>query len=198
MTKDYFNRMSAHWDDMATEKNQVKLERLAHSLDIEPGSTVLDVGTGTGVFIPFLLKKIGNNGKLVCVDSAEEMLKKAMAKKFSGNIGYVCTDISNTQFQNTMFDTVVCYSSFPHFHDKIESLREINRVLKTGGRLYIGHTSNRSTINNIHSQVPVLINDLIPDNGEMRKMMSEAGFSDITILEDHESYLARAKKLNVV
>ena len=84
MTHSYFNSKADIWDEKIAEKDCDKLENMANNLDIQPGSTVLDVGTGTGVFVPFLLKKVGNKGKLVCLDSAEKMLRESPGKKFQG------------------------------------------------------------------------------------------------------------------
>ena len=47
MSRVYFNEKATVWDETVAEKDGTKLERMAESLDIEPGSTVLDVGTGT-------------------------------------------------------------------------------------------------------------------------------------------------------
>lgn len=196
MIRDYFNSKAAIWDEKIAEKDNVKLEKMARSLNIEPGSTVLDVGTGTGVFAPFLLDRIGKNGRLVCMDFAEEMLKRARAKNFEGNIDYVCADITKTKFDDEFFHTVVCYSSFPHFHDKVKALLEIRRVLKKGGNLLICHTSSRSEINQIHQQISAVCNHLIPDEKEMRGLLSSAGFEGITILDEKNSYLAKAIKLS--
>ena len=62
MIKTYFSRMAAVWDETVAEKDGVKLELMVERLNIKPGSKMLDVGTGTGVFIPFLL------GRLVIAD----------------------------------------------------------------------------------------------------------------------------------
>ena len=94
MTQSYFNSKADIWDEKIAEKDSDKLENMAKNLDIQPGSIVLDVGTGTGIFVPFLLKKVGNKGNLVCLDSAEMMLEKARKKNFKGNIAYVCSDIA--------------------------------------------------------------------------------------------------------
>jgi len=194
MTQSYFDDKAEIWDDKIAEKDTDKLEKIANNLDIKPGSNILDVGTGTGIFVPFLLKKIGSKGKLVCLDSAEKMLEKAKAKDFKGNIEFICSDIHHTDFQDEIFDAVVCYSSFPHFRDKSRALREIMRLLKKGGRLFICHTSSRITINEIHKQIPGLSTDLIPEEEEMLGLLSSAGFVGIELHDDASSYFARADK----
>jgi ubiquinone/menaquinone biosynthesis C-methylase UbiE len=190
----YFNEKAANWDEAVAEKDVTKLEEMARRLKIEPGSTVLDVGTGTGVFVPFILSCIGKNGRLVCLDFAEEMLKRAQAKGFEGNIEYIHADIINTGLKDEIFDAVVCYSSFPHFQDKPGALNEINRVLKKGGRLLICHTSSRLTINDIHRRIPQVQNDLIPDEAEMRQLLSAAGFTEIDVGDNDDNYLTSATK----
>ena len=96
VTKAYFDEKAAIWDEVIVEKNVAKLQDMARTLALKPGSTVLDVGTGTGVFVPFLLSQIGKSGRLVYLDFAEEMLNRARAKGFKGNIDYICADITNT------------------------------------------------------------------------------------------------------
>jgi ubiquinone/menaquinone biosynthesis C-methylase UbiE len=195
MNRSYFNNNADIWDEKIAEKDRVKLNDMADNLEIKPGATVLDVGTGTGIFVPFLLKIIGTGGKLVCLDSAEKMIEKAREKKFKGNIEYICADIHSTDFENEVFDAVVCYSSFPHFDNKSRALKEINRVLKKGGKLFICHTSSRSDINTIHQQIQEVHNDLIPDKEEMRSLFLSAGFGDTEIHEEASSYFAKAEKL---
>jgi ubiquinone/menaquinone biosynthesis C-methylase UbiE len=190
----YFNQRAAIWDETASERDMTKLERMARRLNINPGSIILDVGTGTGVFIPFLLKKIGRNGHIVALDIAEKMLEKAKAKGFNGNIDYLCADATDIPLDNEIFDSIVCYSTFPHFRDKPRALAEMKRVIKSGGKLLICHTSNRTTINEIHRQIPEVEDDTIPDEGEMQIMLSKAGFTDIKIDDNSESYLCSARK----
>jgi ubiquinone/menaquinone biosynthesis C-methylase UbiE len=195
MTRSYFNSKADIWDEKIAETDCSKLENMAKNLDIQPGAVVLDVGTGTGVFIPFLLNKIGIKGRLVCLDSAEKMLEKARAKNLKGNIEYVLADIAVTDLPDNYFDAAVCYSSFPHFPDKPKALKEISRLLKKSGKLFICHTSSRYAINEFHRQVPVLSADTIPDYAEMRQMLSAAGFGKIRISDEPSSYLAKAEKL---
>jgi ubiquinone/menaquinone biosynthesis C-methylase UbiE len=190
---EYFNQRASIWDETSSETDMARLELMSRRLKIKPGSTVLDAGCGTGVFIPFLLSRIGGEGRLVALDVAEEMLKRARAKGFKG-VTYLLADVTSIPFGDEIFDAVVCYSSFPHFRDKPKALAEINRVTKSGGRLLICHTSSRTVVNQLHRQIPAVANDIIPDEPEMRLMLSRAGFTDIRIDDGEESYLARARK----
>jgi ubiquinone/menaquinone biosynthesis C-methylase UbiE len=191
VSKDFFNARAASWDKSVAEKDVQKLQALADRLDIKPGAVVLDAGTGTGVFVPFLLKKIGPAGSLVCLDFAEEMLKVTRQKKFKGNIKYLCADIEETRLPGASFDAVVCYSVFPHFNQP-KALREIYRLLKPEGWVFIGHTSSREFINHIHGKIPEVCGHLLPESKEMRRMLMDAGFTGITIAEGENDYLAQA------
>jgi ubiquinone/menaquinone biosynthesis C-methylase UbiE len=192
--RDFFNEKAAEWDEKRSEKDALKLEKMAGRLNLKPGSVVLDVGTGTGVFLPYILARIGDKGQVFALDFAENMLKQAGLKNGSGNIYYIQADIMRVPLEDALFDTVICYSSFPHFRDKAKALKEIRRVMKPGGKLAICHTSSRTHINNIHSHNPAVRNDILPDGNEMSLLLSSAGFGNIRIEDLSDSYLAMAEK----
>jgi len=194
MLREYFNQMASIWDETIAEKDITKMERMAERLNLKPGFIVLDVGTGTGVFLPLILERIGNKGRIVALDIAEEMLTRAQSKCFAGNIDYLCADVMDIPFDNEIFDTVVCYSSFPHFRDKRKALAEVHRTLKNGSRLSICHTKSRTEINNIHSQIEAVCNDTIPDTDEVTTMLSAAGFTEILVSDSSASYFVNALK----
>jgi len=190
----YFNQKADIWDETVAESDTAKLEGMVRRLNINAGATLLDVGTGTGVFLPFLLDKVGRSGKIVALDFAGEMLKKAWAKGFGENVFYLNAEVASLPLADEIFDVVVCYSSFPHFQDKPKALAEIRRVTKGGGELFICHTSSRAKINEIHSQIPLLANDILPDGEVMQGMLLQAGFVDIAVDDNPQSYLAEAKR----
>ncbi|HEY91195.1 MAG TPA: class I SAM-dependent methyltransferase [Dehalococcoidia bacterium] len=194
MIRAYFNERAAAWDKTVAEKDTRKPEHMAKRLGLEPGSTVLDIGTGTGVFLPYLLAMIGEKGRVVGLDVADRMLQQACRKEIRGVVHYVCGDIMTVPCDDELFDTVVCYSSFPHFQDKPRAFREIYRVLKNSGRLLVCHTNSRIHINGIHSQLPTVSHDLIPGNDEMMDLLHAAGFRAITIEDSQDSYLVGAQK----
>lgn len=190
----FFDQRAPTWDETVAEKDISRLRRMAERLDIRPGATVLDVGTGTGIFLPFILSQAGAKGQVIALDFAGAMLRLARSKGYNRNVDYLCADVSGIPLAAQAFDNVVCYSSFPHFPDKIKALAEMGRVLKSGGRLSVCHTSGRAWINRIHRQIPAVRNDIIPDADEMRGLLSAAGFTDIAIADEAESYLVSARK----
>lgn len=194
MSKEFFDSRAATWDETAAEKDTSKLKAMAARLDIKSGSAVLDIGTGTGIFMPYILEKIGIKGRIVCLDYSTEMLKIARSKGFKGNITYLCAGIEDNSLPGDTFDAVVCYSVFPHFEDKLRALREIHRLLKKDGWLFICHTSGRRRINEIHRNIPEVRNHLLPGNEDMQRMLAATGFTDISISDGDDAYLAGARK----
>jgi ubiquinone/menaquinone biosynthesis C-methylase UbiE len=194
VSKEFFNARAATWDERVAEKDIAKLEAMADRLNIREGDDVLDIGTGTGVFVPFLLEKIGRGGRLVCLDFAEKMLREAEAKGFEGNIEFICADIEDNDLPGESFDAIVCYSVFPHFENKPKAVGEIYRLLRKQGRFYICHTSNRHDINEVHRSLPDVCNHLFPENTETYCIIADAGFEDIIIDDGEYSYLVSARK----
>ncbi len=107
---------------------------------------------------------------------------------------FLNADAAHIPLLGASVDCVVCYSSLPHFQDKSRALAEICRVMKNGGRLYICHTLCRAAINGLHSAIPEVAHDIIPEEWAMHLMLSEAGFAEIEIEDNCENYLCQALK----
>lgn len=194
MSRTFFNRQAGVWDDEFCEQDSSKLGEMASRLGIEPGDRVLDIGSGTGIFLPFLQKMVGAAGYIIALDYAEEMLKKASAKRLGKNVHYIQADVAALPFAGAVFDVVVCYSCFPHFGDKAGALAEMNRVIRPGGRLYVCHTSSRIKINAFHHKIESVKNDHLPDGDVMRRLALAAGFDAVSIEDGADSYLLDGRK----
>lgn len=75
---EFFNQIAKEWDSII-EVNEEKINTLLSKLNITDNSKVLDIGTGTGVLIPFL-KSLNPNGYIKGVDISSEMLNVAREK----------------------------------------------------------------------------------------------------------------------
>jgi ubiquinone/menaquinone biosynthesis C-methylase UbiE len=193
--QEYFDQLAPTWDKELTEERLERLGNIVKEVGIKPGNCVLDIGSGTGVLLPFLTAEMGGQGRIVALDLSAEMLVQAQAKNFPPLIGLAQADVLAFPMTDNSVDLAICNSAFPHFSDKVRALKEITRVLKTNGRLVICHTMSREMLNRLHQSIggPVA-NDLLPDESQLREMINQAGLK-ITRFEDKpEQYLVIAEK----
>ena len=193
VSRKFFNERAEHWDETVRNNDPVRLQDMADRLNIGADSWVLDVGTGTGVFVPYISGKLNGSGKITCMDYAINMLFKAVDKNpRHDRLNYICSEIETLRFPQHIFDVAMCYSTFPHFHDKPKALRNLSNLLKIGGTIYICHTASKEAINEIHRNIPGFQDHLLPENGDIHQLLTEAGFSGVSVEDKEEYYLVTA------
>ncbi len=191
--RQFFDEIAVRWDVSEVEETHTRLREIVTGLGIEPGSAVLDVGSGTGVLSPLLLEATDGEGQIVALDLSGEMLRRAQAK---GHLdAYVQGDAQRLPFPAETFDWVICNAVFPHFPDKRRALGEASRVLREGGRLAICHTASRQTINEFHRSIGgVVAHDTMPDEKMMRWLLREAGLGEVRVWDESDRYLALGRR----
>ncbi|MBM3137517.1 MAG: class I SAM-dependent methyltransferase [Chloroflexi bacterium] len=194
ISRQFFNDQAEHWDETARNNDPVKLRALADRLMIPEQGWVLDVGTGTGVFLPYIKERVNHKSRLISIDFAFNMLEIAHTKNSTNSVDFVCSEIETLHISPNCFDVIICYSTFPHFHDKPRALSNIFNLLKRDGWLYVCHTASRETINNIHRNILDFEDHLIPERQEMEYLLTLIGFLNIEITDQPDSYLASARK----
>jgi ubiquinone/menaquinone biosynthesis C-methylase UbiE len=95
------------------------------------GESVLDIACGTGV-VARLAEQRGHDGRLVGIDLNTAMLAVARAK--SATVDWVEGSALDLPFDANSFDVVLCQLGLQFFPDRPLALREMVRVLKSGGR----------------------------------------------------------------
>jgi arsenite methyltransferase len=108
--------------------------------EIEPGQTVLDLGCGAGMDCILAARTVGPAGKVVGVDSTEAMIVKAKrnaAESNVTNVEFLHGDVESLPVGGDTVDTVISNGVFNLCLDKSKVLREIFRVLRPGGRLFM-------------------------------------------------------------
>jgi ubiquinone/menaquinone biosynthesis C-methylase UbiE len=194
--QEYFDQLAPTWDKELTTREKLKsLSNIVKELGIKPGYYVLDIGSGTGILLSFLIAELGNEGKIVALDFSAEMLCQAKAKKFQPIVDFAQADVLAIPLADNSVDLAMCNSAFPHFNDKARALEEITRVLRDNGRLVICHTMGRKIINQLHQSIGgAVANDLLPDEFQLKRLIKQAGLK-VTHFEDvPERYLIIAEK----
>jgi demethylmenaquinone methyltransferase/2-methoxy-6-polyprenyl-1,4-benzoquinol methylase len=137
---------------------------------------------------------MNGSSHLVSLDFAINMVVIAKRKQPGKEIRFVCAEIETLCFDGEIFDAVVCYSTFPHFHNKPLAIDNIFKFLKPGGLLHICHSASREKINQIHSNIADLKDHIIPDDEEMKELLFASGFVDNEIDSKKDYYVVTAKK----
>jgi len=193
--QEYFDQLAPNWDMELVPEKLERLEYIVRGLHIEPGYCVLDVGTGTGVLLPFLIAELHGEGRIIALDLSAKMLARARAKNSAPVVDFVQADVVATPLADACVDIAVCNGVFPHFSDKVKALNEIARILKDNGVLVICHTMSRAMLNDLHQSIGgIVAMDLLPDESEMRQMIALAGFALVHFEDTSHRYLVIARK----
>lgn len=186
----YFNQLAASWDEIR-ELNETKLKMLVEMLGIGQEEAVLDLGSGTGVLLPYLSPLAKT---VTAVDFASEMLAQAQ-KKFVAlsNVSYVVADIL-VYAPEMQFDKIVCLNFYPHIKDKGLFVKRVQSWLKPGGEIIIVHDISRQKVNAIHSTSKQVENDKLKPAEIEEVPFLEAGFTCMKVIENEEFYFLQLKK----
>jgi ubiquinone/menaquinone biosynthesis C-methylase UbiE len=194
--KSFFDSYAAGWNEMLTRDGRMqRFARVVEWFDIVEGESILDVGTGTGVLLPFLRHAVGHKGMVVAMDFSINMLKQAMDRQLEDRVALINAGVGAIPLKSGQFDKVTCFSAFPHFPDKQRALAEMTRVLRKGGIAWIAHLQSIEELASLHGKVGGPVHsDRLPDCATMEQLMSNAGLTDIHIVNEPGKYLAWGRK----
>ena len=191
--REFFDACAKGWEDRnyPPELKQ-QVGKMLSGLEFSEGMTILDVGCGQGVLLPFLRRMIGENGRLIALDASAAMLEGVAERDVKALA--VCAPAEKIPLIDGYVDMVICFSAFPHFSDKGAAAMEFFRVLKPGGKAYVLHIGSRETINRRHDMHKAVESDHLPCEHGMREIFSKAGFFFIELDEGQTHYYFSALK----
>jgi len=102
------------------------------SLDIKKGDVVLDIGSGPGAHLEDIRRKI-KGVKCTGIEISETAIKKKLSKELDIRLG----DMRKMPFENESFDKIFSLGTVEHVPQTELVLREIYRVLKKNGKVYL-------------------------------------------------------------
>jgi demethylmenaquinone methyltransferase/2-methoxy-6-polyprenyl-1,4-benzoquinol methylase len=186
----FFDGLADSWDCRAVHPPE-RISFILDAIGLVPGSSVLDVGCGTGVLEPYLAPALGSEGRILAIDLSRKMLAQAREKRGFPTVEYRAVSFW-ALVPEAAFDLVVVYSAFPHFMDRKAFFDKAASVLAPGGRLAIAHIESRASINAMHCARSVPALDL-PPVGELAALALAAALEPIKSRDD-EYYLLVAEK----
>jgi SAM-dependent methyltransferase len=156
-------------------------------LELEPGQTVLDLGSGGGIDVLLSARRVGPTGKVYGVDMTDEMLALArdnQRKAGATNVEFLKGAIEAIPLPDRSVDVVISNCVINLSSDKDRVLREAFRVLKPGGRFAVSDVVVRGDVpadvrRSIELWVGCIAGAL--EEAEYARKLRAAGFADVEV-----------------
>ncbi|PKM95154.1 MAG: SAM-dependent methyltransferase [Firmicutes bacterium HGW-Firmicutes-1] len=132
----YFEEVAEQWDTMRTNFfTEVVREKAYDVAKVEKGKIAADIGAGTGFITEGLLER---GLKVIAVDLSDEMLQ-ILKRKFNQYAQVVCLQgkSESLPIEDQSVDYSMANMYLHHVEDPLSAIKEMKRILKTGGKLVI-------------------------------------------------------------
>jgi SAM-dependent methyltransferase len=160
---------------------------------LQPGQTVLDLGSGAGFDCFLAARAVGTSGHVIGVDMTHEMLRKARenaAKSEFTNVEFRLGEIEYLPVADQSVDVIISNCVINLSPEKPKVFRESFRVLKPGGRLAVSDVVATVPIPDAIKNDATSLTSCIAGASlieDVEAMLSEAGFTHIRIQPKDES-----------
>jgi arsenite methyltransferase len=154
---------------------------------LNPGETVLDLGSGGGIDVLLSARRVGPTGKAYGLDMTDEMLALANSNKTKSglaNVEFLKGQIESIPLPDASVDVIISNCVINLSADKDRVLAEAFRVLKPGGRFAVSDVVTRGEIpDEIRQHVLAWVGCLAGalDEADYRAKLSAAGFEAVDI-----------------
>lgn len=154
---------------------------------LNPGETVLDLGSGGGIDVLLSAKRVGPTGKSYGLDMTDEMLALArenQRKAGVDNVEFLKGEIENIPLPDNSVDVIISNCVINLSGDKDRVFREALRVLKPGGRFAVSDVVVRGDIPDpVRRSMELWVGCIAGALEEMDyvKKLARAGFTAIDI-----------------
>src|SRR5215813_11222772 len=172
---------------------------------LQPGETVLDLGSGGGIDVLLSARRVGPAGKAYGLDMTDEMLALARENQRKAgveNAEFLKGEIENIPLPDNSVDVIISNCVINLSADKDRVLAEAFRVLKPGGRFAVSDVVVRGEVPSaIRKSIELWIGCVAGalEEHEYRDKLAKAGFEGIDVeptrvyrMEDAREFLAGA------
>src|SRR5215204_5782984 len=173
-----------------------------HHADAKEGETIVDLGSGAGIDVFLSANKVGGSGKVIGIDMTDEMLEKGRRNaKENGytNVEFRKGDIEKRiPVDDNSVDLVISNCVINLTTNKVDTFKEVHRILKTQGRMVISDlvTDKEVSRDSIDSDKWCSCIDGALTKENYLESIRKAGFQNPEILE--EKLYAQEKSDNKV
>ena len=128
----------ADWLDRPEREETEQPDAVIDALHVAPGSTVADIGSGTGYFTVRLARRVGPRGRVIATDLQPEMLtilgRHVRDAGLTNVTPVVCTE-RDAKLPQASLDLALMVDVYHELARPAETLAQVRRALKKDGRL---------------------------------------------------------------
>ena len=154
---------------------------------LNPGETVLDLGSGGGIDVLLSARRVGPTGKAYGLDMTDEMLALAEENRLragASNVEFLKGEIEKIPLPDESVDVIISNCVINLSGDKRRVIAEAFRVLKPGGRFAVSDVVVRgpvppAVLRNMELWIGCVAGAL--QESEYRSFLLEAGFEDVEL-----------------
>ncbi len=160
---------------------------------IQPGETVLDLGSGGGFDCFLAAAETGEEGQVIGIDMTPTMISKARANAVKGKyiqVTFRLGEIEHMPVANEMIDVIISNCVINLSPDKKQVFAETFRVLKPGGRLAISDVvASMELPDEIKTDLALYSGCMAGASqvSELQSILEEQGFKQVRIIPKDES-----------
>ncbi|MFJ6938691.1 class I SAM-dependent methyltransferase [Streptomyces sp. NPDC101132] len=187
--QEFFGARAAAWDTKFPD-DAPAFEAAVAEFGLRPGDRVLDAGCGTGRALTPLRRAVGPSGTVVGADLTPEMLARAVAAGRDGAGALLCADVARLPLRDGCLDAVFAAGLIAHLPEPARNLRELARVVRSGGRLALFHPIGRAALAARHGR------QLTPDDlraeANLGPLLAGSGWRMVSYADEDARFLALA------
>jgi SAM-dependent methyltransferase len=132
--------LGAGWLDRSERVSEEEPDLALYAITLVKGSTVADVGAGSGYITVKMAKRVGPTGKVYANDIQPEMLallRQRLAREKSTNIETILGTLDDPKLPANTIDLILMVDVYHEFSEPQKMLRRMHEELKPGGRLVL-------------------------------------------------------------
>jgi SAM-dependent methyltransferase len=154
---------------------------------LNPGETVLDLGSGGGIDVLLSARRVGPSGKAYGLDMTDEMLALANENKRSAgveNVEFLKGEVEKIPLPDNSVDVIISNCVINLSSNKDRVLAEAFRVLKPGGRFAVSDVVTKGEmLPEIRKSVLMWVGCIAGalEENDYRAKLTAAGFESIAI-----------------
>jgi len=174
-------------------------------IELKPGETVLDLGSGGGIDVLLSARRVGPTGKAYGLDMTDDMLALARENQRQAgveNVEFLKGEIEDIPLPDNSVDVVISNCVINLSADKGRVLREAFRVLKPGGRFAVSDVVARGDVpETVRRSMALWVGCIAGalEEKEYTTKLAQAGFTGIFVeptrvydVEDARQFLEEA------